>query len=63
MNVIGLRVLPLLLRGDAAIWFAELPYNRIYSWDKLRDVFLVRYYLVSKKLSHKDKGNNFVALP
>ena len=31
--------------------------------NKLRDVFLARYYPVSKKLNHKDKVNNFVALP
>ena len=63
MNVIGLRVFPLLQKGEAAIWFTVLPYNSIYTWDKLRDVFLARYYPVSKKLNHKDRVNNFVALP
>ena len=29
----------------------------------LRDVFLARYYPVSKKLNNKDRVNNFVALP
>ena len=62
MNVIGLRVFSLSLIGNAAIWFAELPYISIYTWNKLRDVFLAKYYLVSKKLNHKDKTNNFVAL-
>jgi len=28
MDVIGLRVFPLLLTGDATVLFSELPYNR-----------------------------------
>ena len=63
LDVIGLRVFPLLLTGEAAIWFTELPYISIYTWNQLRHVFLGRYYPVSKKLNHKDKVNNFVALP
>ena len=63
LDVIGLRVFPLLLTGEAAIWFTELPYNSIFTWNQLRDVFLARYYPVSKKLNHKDRVNNFVALP
>ena len=62
LDVIGLRVFPLLLMGKAAIWFTELPYNSIFTWNQLRDVFLARYYPVSKKLNHKDRVNNFVAL-
>ena len=62
-DVIGLRVSPLSLTGEAVIWFTELPYNSIFPWNQLRDVFLVRYYPVSKKLNHKDRVNNFVALP
>lgn len=54
---------PLSLTGDGAIWFNEMPYNSVYTWDKLRYVFLVRYYLMSNKLNKKDKVNNFVALP
>ena len=61
--VIGLRVFPLSLTGEAAIWFTELPYNSIFSWNQLRDVFLACYYPVSKKLNHKGRVNNFVALP
>ena len=63
LNVIGLRVFPLSLMGEDAIWFTELPYNSIFTWNQLRDVFLARYYLVSKKLNHKERVNNFVALP
>ena len=63
LDVIGLRVFPLSLTGEAAMWFTDLPYNSIFTWNQLRDVFLARYYLVSKKLNHKDKVNNFVALP
>ena len=63
LDVIGLRLFPLSLTGEAAIWFTELPYNSIFTWNKLRDVFLARYYTVSKKLNHKDRVNNFVALP
>ena len=43
--------------------FTELPYNSIFTWNQLRDVFLARYYPVSTKLNHKDRVNNFVALP
>ena len=63
LDVIGLRVFPLSLTGEAAIWFTMLPYNSILTWNQLRDVFLARYYPVSKKLNHKDRVNNFVALP
>ena len=62
LDVISLRVFPLSLTGEAAIWFTELPYNSIFTWNQLRDVFLARYYPVSKKLNHKDRVNNFVAL-
>ena len=63
VDVMGLRVFSLSLTGEAAIWFTELPYNSIFTWNQLRDDFLSRYYPVSKKLNHKDKVNNFVALP
>lgn len=62
MNVKRLRVFLLSLTRDAAIWFTELPFNSIYAWDQLGDVFLERYYRVSNNLNHKDKVNNFVAL-
>ena len=63
LDVIGLRVFPLSLTGEASIWFTELPYNSIFTWNQLRDVFLPRYYPVYKKINHKDRVNNFVALP
>ena len=63
LDVTGLRVFPLTLTGEAAMWFNELPYNSIFTWNQLRDVFLAGYYPVSKKLNHKDRVNNFVALP
>ena len=63
MDFIGLRVFLLSLMGEAALWFTEISYNSIYTWNHLRDVFLARYYPVSKKLNHKDRVNNFVALP
>ena len=63
LDVIGLRVFPLSLTGEAAMWFTELPYNSIVTWNQLRDVFLALYYPVSKKLNHNDRVNNFVALP
>ena len=62
MDVIGLRVFALSLTREAAIWFNELPYNAIFTRKQLRDVFLARYYPVSKKLNHRDRVNNFVAL-
>ena len=31
LDVIGLRVFPLLLMGEAAIWFTKLPYNSIFT--------------------------------
>ena len=39
MDVIGLRVLPLSLTWEAAILFTKSPYNSIYTWEQLRDVF------------------------
>ena len=63
LDVIDLNVFPLSLTGEAAILFTELPYNSIFIWNQLRDVFLAWYYPVSKKLNLKDKVNNFVALP
>ncbi|XP_049344684.1 uncharacterized protein LOC125809056 [Solanum verrucosum] len=63
MNVIGSRVFPLSYTGDAAVWFSKLPYNLIHTWDQLHKVFMAKYFPVSKKLNHKDKLNNFVALP
>ena len=48
--------------GEAAIRFTKLPYNSIFTWNQLRDVFLARYYPVSKKLNHKDRVKNIVAL-
>ena len=63
MNLIGLRMFPLSLAGEAATRFTELPYNSIHTWDQLRYVFLAMYYLMSKNLNHKDKVNNFVAIP
>ena len=63
LDVIGLGVFPLPLTGKAAIWFTELLYNSIFTWNQLRNVFLARYYPVSKKLNHKDRVNNFVELP
>ena len=62
LYVIGLRVFSLSLTGEASIWFTDLPYNSIFTWNQLRDVFLALYYPVSKKLNHKDRVNNFVAL-
>ena len=63
LDIIGLRLFPLSLTGEAAIWFTELPYNSIFTWNQLRDVFLARYYPVSTKLNHKGRVNYFVALP
>ena len=63
LDVIGLKVFPFSLTGETAIWFTKLPYNSIFTWNQLRVVFLARYYPVSKKLNHKDRVNNFVALP
>ncbi len=62
MDIIGLRVLLVSLIGFV-VWFTELLYNSIYTWEQLRDAFLSKYFLVSKKLNHKDKLNNFVILP
>ena len=53
LDIISLRVFPLSLTGEVAIRFTELPYNSIFTWNQLRDVFLARYYPVSKKLTTK----------
>lgn len=44
------------------MWFNELPYNSIHTWEQLYEVFIGRYFPLLKKLNHKDKLN-FVALP
>ena len=61
-DVIRLRVISLSLAGEAALWFTELPYNSIFTWNQLRDVFLARYYPALKKLNHKHRVNNFIVL-
>ena len=63
LDVIGLSVFPLSQTGECTIWFTELSYNSIFSWNQLRDVFLARYQPVSLKLNDKDRVHNFVALP
>jgi len=63
LDVIGPKVFPLSLTGEDAMWFNELQYNSIFTWNQLRDVFLACYYPVSKNLNHKERVNNFVALP
>ena len=63
MDIIGLKVFPLSLMGEAAIWFTELSYNSIYTWEQLRDVLIASYYPVSKNFNHKDRLNNFFPLP
>ena len=62
MNIIGLRVFPLSVTEEDAIWFTELSYNSTYTWDQFKNMFLARYYLVFKNLNHKDRVNNFMAL-
>ena len=61
LDVIGLILFHLSQAGETAIWFANLPYNSIFTWNNLRNIFLARYYAVSKKQNHKDKVNIFVA--
>ena len=61
MNVIGPRVFYLSLIVDDVVWFNELPYNFIYTWEELTDAFLEKGFPMSKKLNKKDKLNNFVA--
>jgi len=63
IDVIGLRVFPLSLTGDVVVWFSKLPYNSIHTSDQLHKVFMAKYFPLLKKLNHKDKLNNFVALP
>ena len=63
LDVIGLSVFPLSLTGEASIWFSEIPHNSILTFNQLTDVLLACYYPLSKKLNHKDRVNNFVALP
>ena len=60
MNFIRLQVFPLSLTEYAAVWFSEVTYNSINTWDLLRDVFLENYDRVSNKINHKNKVNNFV---
>ena len=32
--IIGIRVFPLSLTGEDAIWLTELPYNSIFTWNQ-----------------------------
>lgn len=40
MDVIGLRVLHLSLIRDDAVWFSELLFNSIHTWDQLNKMFI-----------------------
>ena len=62
MDIIGLRVFPLSLTGEDTFVFTKLPYNSIYISIQLRDVLLVCYYPMSKKVNHKDRLNNIAEL-
>ena len=42
LTVIGLRVFPLLLMGEAAIWFVKLPYNSSFHLEPTKGRFLSR---------------------
>lgn len=55
MNVIMLRVVPVSLMEEAAIWFTKFTYNSIYTLDQLKDVFRSQYYSVSKKLNNNNR--------
>jgi len=63
MDAIGLRVFPLSLTGNAAVWLSELPPGMITSWAELQQVFLEKYFPRAKKLKLKDQINNFHQLP
>ena len=40
LDVIGLRVFPLSLTEEAAIWFTKLPYNSIFIFEQTKGRFL-----------------------
>ncbi|MCF7184085.1 retrotransposon gag domain-containing protein, partial [Corynebacterium parakroppenstedtii] len=63
LDVVGLRVFPLSLTSNTAVWLFELPPGTITSWAELQRVFLERYFPRSKKLKLKDQINNFEQLP
>lgn len=50
-------------RNLTLVWFSNISYNSIHTWDQLHQVFLAWYFPLSKNLNHKDKLNNFVELP
>ena len=47
------------LNGDSTVCLSELPYNSITIWAELCTVFLVKYFLMSKKININDKIENF----
>ena len=51
LDVIGLRVFPLSLTGEASIWFTELTYNSIFTYLEIEPPFL--YFYFSGKLLTK----------
>lgn len=44
MDVIGFKVFPLSLTGDVTVWFVELSYKSIHTWDQLHRVFIANYF-------------------
>src|SRR5688572_24735359 len=44
IDVIGLRVFPISLAGNAAVWLSELPYNSITTWEQLCTAFNEKYF-------------------
>lgn len=62
MDVIELRVFALFFINEAVLLFSDLPYKLIHTWDRLHNMFMAKYFLLSKKLNLKDKVTNFVAL-
>jgi hypothetical protein len=48
-NIIKLKLFPFSLRGRAKDWLLSLPRNSIDSWDKCKDAFIGKYYLMTHK--------------
>lgn len=58
-----LKILPFIIHCFCVVWLVDISYNSIHAWDQLHRFFIEKYFPHSMKINHKDKLNNFVALP
>ncbi|PHT27627.1 hypothetical protein CQW23_32770 [Capsicum baccatum] len=63
INAFRLRLFPLSLSWEATLWLNGLTTNSITNWRQLKDTFLERFFLPSKRAELRDEISNFRQLP